>query len=156
MTKPAPENIIEETQAQLSQAIWPWPSISPNPTRELEDGRFVKSHPIEFPMGTGDLRQARLRSDFSPADWVQHIFRYFTGHFLTSVRGHRVVWALFNTALREISREKGSIVHKRTNASVITKEELRDGEQPWATALTGVDEATQAPFAQVCDQKGGP
>ena len=26
----------------------PWPTIEAQPTRELDDGRFVKSHPVDF------------------------------------------------------------------------------------------------------------
>ena len=44
-------------------------------------------------MGVADLRQPRLRSDFSASDWVQHLLRYHIGHFLSPLRGHRVVWA---------------------------------------------------------------
>ena len=71
-------------------------------------------------------RQPRLRSDYSFIDAVQHLFRYHTGHFLNSNDGHRVVWALFNTALREIAREKGNLVHKHAGESVLTKAELLD------------------------------
>ena len=91
-----------------------------------DDGRFVKAFPVEFPMGVADLRQPRLRSDFSVAEWVQHIFRYYTGHFLSSVRGHRVLWALFNTALQELGQQKGAIVHKRSDSNALTKQELQE------------------------------
>ena len=32
----------------------------------------MKSFPIEFPMGQGDLHQPRLRADFSAGDYAQH------------------------------------------------------------------------------------
>ena len=67
---------------------------------ERADGRFVKAFPLEFPMGQGDLRQPRLRTTPRAVEAVQHLFRYCTGHLLRANRGHRVVWSLFNTALR--------------------------------------------------------
>ena len=75
-------------------------------------------------MGTGDLQQTRVRSDLSVADYVQHVLRYYTGHFLRSVRGQRVVWALFNTALREEGHRQGALVHKNSHAVVLTKAQL--------------------------------
>ena len=77
-------------------------------------------------MGVADPRQPRLRSDYAFIDAVQHLFRYRTGHFLNSNDGHRVVWALFNTALREIAREKGNLVHKHAGETILTKKELRE------------------------------
>ena len=52
-------------------------------------------------MGQGDFRQARMCSTFSAFDYIQHKFRYFDGRFLSTLRGQRVTWALFNIALRE-------------------------------------------------------
>ena len=77
-------------------------------------------------MGQGDLHQPRLRSDFSAADYVQHKFRYFDARFLDSARGQRVAWALFNTALREQSRQTGHLVHKNSSEKALTLQELRD------------------------------
>ena len=77
-------------------------------------------------MGEGDLKQPRLRAAFSVADWVQHKFRYLEGRFLASHRGHREVWAFFNTMLLEASKAKGSAYHKATDANVLTKAELRE------------------------------
>ena len=84
----------------------------------MDEGRFVKSFPLEFPMGTGDLRQARVRTDFSVSEYVQHVFRYYTGHFLCSIRGCRVVYALFNTSIREEGRRQGGLVHKQSHVSI--------------------------------------
>ena len=36
------------------------------------------------------------------------------------------MWALFNTALREIAREKGNLVHKHAGETILTKAELRE------------------------------
>ena len=91
-----------------------------------EDGRFAKAFPLEFPMGTADLHQPRLRADFTTADWVQHLLRYYTGHFLCSLRGHRVVWALFNAALQSAAHQKGILLHKASDRAVLTKKDLRE------------------------------
>ena len=75
--------------------------------------------------GTGDLRRPRLRSDFSTVDWVQHVLRYHTGHFLQSVRGHRVVWALFNVSLQDVAHKKGALLHKQSQCTALTKRALK-------------------------------
>ena len=104
----------------------PWPTIHKTPVRERDDGRFVKAFPLEFPSGTGDLHQPRMRSDFTAIEWAQHLLRYYDGRMLASNRGHRVVWAIFNTAMRELSRQQGNLVVRTHNASVVTKAELED------------------------------
>ena len=58
--------------------------------------------------------------------YVQHKFCYFDGRFLDSARGQRVTWALFNTALREHSRQTGALVHKNSRQQALTLQELRD------------------------------
>ena len=95
-----PANVHDSTKQHVEETIHPWPQILEKPTPELADGRFAKAFPLKFPMGVADPRQPRLRSDYSFIDAVQHLFRYKTGHFLNSNDGHRVVWALFNSALR--------------------------------------------------------
>ena len=98
----------------MLDVIYPWPTIERTPVSERADGRLVKSHPLDFPMGQGDFRQARLNSTLSVFDYVQHKFRYFDGRFLSTLRGQRVTWALFNIALRETSHYIGSLVHKQS------------------------------------------
>ena len=120
-----PTNVADTLREHVADVVHPWPSISEEPHPERADGRFVKAFPLEFPMGQGDPRQPRLRSDFRIADAVQHLLRYETGHLLRANRGHRVVWALFNTSLREQAYERGSLVHKNSQQLVLTKEELR-------------------------------
>ena len=112
MQSAPPKNVEESTQQRVREEVFPWPQIQEQATPERADGRFAKSFPLKFPMGVADPWQPRLRSDFSFIDAVQHLFRYRTGHFLNANDGHRVLWALFNTALREIAREKGNLVHK--------------------------------------------
>ena len=75
-------------------------------------------------MGTGDLRQPRLRTDFSPLQWVQHVFRFFTGHTQSSMRGHRVLWAAFNAAILHLSHQKGGLLHRQSGLSSFNKSEL--------------------------------
>ena len=123
---PVKEAVEDQTRQRLEETVFPWPRIGEEPTSERDDGRLVKAFPLEFPMGVADLRQPRLRSDFHVADAVQHLFRYATGHFLSANRGHRVVWALFNIALRESSCEKGTLVHRNAGETVLTKSELRE------------------------------
>ena len=96
----APPQHVEDTlRAETAQRVLPWPSISETPVAESSDGRIVKAHPLVFPTGCGDLRQPRLRTDFSPLEWTQHLFRYFDGRVISTLRGQRAVWACFNTAL---------------------------------------------------------
>ena len=90
LTKPDTENVAQVRLEQMDKIVQPWPTILGEPTPITDDARFVKAFPLTFPMGTGDLRQPRLRTDFSPLQWVQHIFRFFTGHTQSSMRGHRV------------------------------------------------------------------
>jgi len=96
----AADTVENRLTQDLHDAAHPWPAIEVQPAEAWCDGRFVKAFPLEFPMCVADLHQERLRSDFSAAAWAQHLFRYFDGRFLRSSRGHRVIWAVFNTVLR--------------------------------------------------------
>jgi hypothetical protein len=102
---PAAVNAADAVRAEAAQRVLPWPSISEVPVPEMSDGRLVKAHPLTFPTGCGDFRQPRLRTDFTPLDWTQHVFRFFDGRVVTSLRGQRAVWAVFNTAMREPKRQ---------------------------------------------------
>ena len=119
------KDVEAETRAHVGAHAFAWPQILEQPSRERSDGRFVKAFPLIFPMGVADLYQPRLRSDFHVVEAVQHLFRYHTGHMLRSNDGHRVTWALFNTALREIGYDKGGLVHKNVNERILTKQELQ-------------------------------
>ena len=77
-------------------------------------------------MGVGDLSQPCLRDDYSTADWVQHKFRYFDGRFVSSTRGHRVTWAMFNTALLDASKRSGQAYYRASDCHALTKTDLRD------------------------------
>ena len=68
--------------------------------------RFVKSFPLEFPMGIGDLFEERPRNG-SPEAWVQHLLRYWSGQFVGGERGQRVLWAMVNNLLLSEARSRG-------------------------------------------------
>ena len=122
----APENVQDKLRAETARRVLPWPSVSKEAVSPVSDGRLVKAHPLVFPTGCGDLRQPRLRTEFSPMEWTQHLFRYFDGRVLSALRGQRAVWAVFNTAMQELSYKSGSLVHKQSNASALTKASLRE------------------------------
>ena len=65
---PAASDVAEDVFAEAARRVLPWPGISERPVPETTDGRIVKSHPLTFPAGCGDLRQPRLRTDFQPLD----------------------------------------------------------------------------------------
>ena len=119
-----------QVEANLSHAletvVYPWPEIKNDPTPERNEGRFAKAFPLTFPTGSGDLYQTRIRNDFTTAQWAQHVFRFYDGRALSSLRGHRVVWAIFNTVLREAAHQKGSLLHRQNKSSVLAKKELQE------------------------------
>ena len=107
---PQRHTIAETVESSVNERVYGWPTISSQPCAELDDGRLVKSHPLLSPVGMADLRQARLRGDFSAAEWAQHLIRYYDGRFLSTSHGQRVIWAIFNTVMREETRKVGSLV----------------------------------------------
>jgi hypothetical protein len=76
-------------------------------------------------MGVGDLKQPCLRTTSPQLTGPSSKFRYWDGRFVNSVRGHRVTWAIFNATLLEASRVKGDAYFKATEASALTKADLR-------------------------------
>ena len=62
-------------------------------------------------MGVADLFDPRTRK-VSVEEYVQHLLRYRGGQFVNGERGHRVLWALVNTALVHEMSGKGYVVHK--------------------------------------------
>ena len=119
-------SIGSELKERVTDVVHPWPQIQNNPTGYREDGRFAKSFPLELPFGVGDLYQPRLRSDFSTMDWAQRQLQYYDGRCISSRRGNRFTWAIFNEALRESSHHTGRLVFKNMNESVLTKQELQE------------------------------
>ena len=80
----------EEALRTAERLVYGWPSRGTDPTGAHSRGRFVKSFPLEFPMGIGDLNEERPRK-VSVEEWVQHLLRYKTGHFVGGQRCQRVL-----------------------------------------------------------------
>ena len=91
--------------------VFGWPSRDAEPVFLKTPGRFVRCFPLEFPMGVADLYDPRPRP-VSVDEYVQHLLRYRGGQFVNGERGHRVLWALVNTALVHEMSGKGYVVHK--------------------------------------------
>ena len=117
-------SVKERLEEHLETVVYPWPEIKAAPTPERADGRFAKAFPLTFPTGDGDLYQERTRSDFSVEDWAQHVLRFYDGRALSSLRGHRVIWAIFNTVLRHAAEKQGNLFHKQSHARALTRVEL--------------------------------
>ena len=82
MEEPVETHQEEEEARQLAAGIvYGWPGTASEPTGAMSYGRFVKAHPLDFPMGIGDLYEVRPRK-VSVEEWVQHLLRYWTGHFV--------------------------------------------------------------------------
>ena len=96
----------DEAVRTAERLVYGWPSKDAEPTRVVSPGRFAKSFPLDFPMGIGDLYQERPHK-VSVEEWVQHLLRYRTGHFVGGLRGQRVVWAMVNTLLLSEARSRG-------------------------------------------------
>jgi len=112
-----------------------WPSKAADPTPLRSAGRFVKSFPVDFRMGMGDLYDSLRLLKVSAAEWVQHLLRYWTGHFVGGMRGQRVVWAMVNTLLLEEARSRGFGIYRNVmrrvgygleGGGVLTKARLRE------------------------------
>jgi hypothetical protein len=124
---PEPErHLMSDTLCEVAEKhVGTWPQVERDPVPLYEEGRFVKAFPLQFPMGVGDLVQSGLRDDFSAVEWAQHKFRYHDGRFVSSQHGHRVTWAIFNTALLERSKDSGQAFFRAADRQALTKAELR-------------------------------
>ena len=118
------QHVDSKLSKHLEEVVYPWPEISASPTPEHSDGRFAKAFPLTFPTGYGDLYQERIRNDFSIEGLAQHVFRHYDGRALRALRGHRVIWAIFNTVLRKAAQKKGALLHTQSHATALTKQEL--------------------------------
>ena len=67
LPEPERKTVDQTVYEAASQVVKPWPRIEKDPVPMYEEGRFVKSFPIELPMGTRDLKQPR-----HTAEWAQH------------------------------------------------------------------------------------
>ena len=109
------QTVEKELKNAVNNVVYPWPKIQSQPTGYREDGRFSKSYPLEFPFGVGDLNQPRIRNDFSVVDWAQHLLQYYDGRCISSRRGNRLTWAIYNEAMRDVNQTAGKLVHRNTN-----------------------------------------
>ena len=135
-----------------------FPGQAAEPTGPRRAGRFVKSFPLKFPMGIADPYDDTRPRPVALKEFVQHLLRYWTGHFVDGRDGHRVIWALVNSELVREAGGKGYAVHsvlmKRlrgrvVGGAVLTKADLRrimedeDAKKPvmvnfwWSTPRRG-------------------
>ena len=126
----------EESEAldYLQGLVRRWPSKAVDPTPVHSRGRFVKAFPLDFPMGVADIYDERLLK-VSEEEWVQHMLRYWTGHFVGGLRGQRVLWAMVNHLLLTEARRRGGAVYRTAlrrvglgleGGGVLTKGGLRE------------------------------
>ena len=101
----------KEAQQTAERLVYGWPSQNSDPVAAHAIGRFVRSFPLDFPMGIADLYEVRPRT-VSAEVWVQHLLRYRTGHFVGGARGQRVLWAMVNTLLLTEARSRGFAVYR--------------------------------------------
>ena len=52
---PDRKSVGDALHSEVSQEVYPWPRVDMQPVPRYEEGRFVKSFPLQFPMGVGDL-----------------------------------------------------------------------------------------------------
>ena len=114
--------------------VYGWPGQDAEPTGASSVGRFVKAHPLDFPMGIGDLHEERPKK-VSIEEWVQHLLRYWTGHFVGGLRGQRVVWSMVNALLLSEARSRGHGIYRNVlrrvgfrveGGCVLTKRKLKE------------------------------
>ena len=126
----------EEEAVRLAEnLVYGWPSREGDPTGVYSRGKFVKSHPLDFPMGIADLYEEAVRVHrVSPEEWVQHMLRYWSGHFVGGLRGQRVIWSMVNTLLLSEARGRGHSIYRNVmrrvglgleGGRVLTKGRLR-------------------------------
>ncbi|MCP4741220.1 MAG: hypothetical protein GY871_03180, partial [Actinomycetales bacterium] len=101
----------QETKQTVEELVGGWPRVHDVPVGLRSRGRFPKAFPLRFPMGVADLFDERFW-DVQPPEWLQHMLRYWTGHFVTSRGGQRVVWAMVNTVFVLEASKRGFAVYK--------------------------------------------
>jgi hypothetical protein len=87
--------------------VYGWPSKAAEPVGVRNAGRFVKSHPLDFPMGVGDLHDPDRPRKITVAEWVQHLLRCRDERFVRGLRGQRVLWSIVNELLLSEARQRG-------------------------------------------------
>ena len=131
---PEERGVEEQTRQVLEAVVHGYPGQAAEPTGSRRPGRLVKAFPLKFPMGIADPYDEGRPREISMRDYVQHLLRYWTGHFVNGRDGHRVIWALVNSELVREASGKGYVVHsvvmKRlrgrvVGGAVLTKNDLR-------------------------------
>ena len=141
----------EEESLRLAETlVYGYPSRYDEPTLPRAAGRFCKAFPLEYPMGVADLYEDPPRThDVSPPEYVQHMLRLASGHFVQGLRGHRVVWALVNHELLSEAGGKGHVVHRMAmrrqgvrvvGDAVLTRRHLREMVENEGTARSLVNQ----------------
>ena len=70
MEEPVQKHEEEEDAVRMAERlVYGWPGQDAEPTGVASAGRFVKAHPLDFPMGIGDLHEERL-GKVSTEEWV--------------------------------------------------------------------------------------
>ena len=134
MEAPAGGEDLEREGLDIARGmVHGWPSVDKDPTGAKQVGRFVKSFPLKFPMGVGDLYEDRPRAVRGP-EWLQHMLRL--GHVTEGEDCDRCVWAMVNTILISEAAGKGFAVQRAVmrrrfggrgaDSEVLTKRRLRE------------------------------
>ena len=109
---PERPDVDVEARDAAQKVVYGYPGQAREPTKFEAEGRFAKSHPLEFPMGIGDLFDPSRPRPVSARVWVQHLLRLWGGTCVHGLRGHRLVWAMVNALLLTETRGKGHVVQK--------------------------------------------
>jgi hypothetical protein len=125
----------EQAKSLAEHLVYGWPNKAADPVTVRDAGRFVKAHPLDFPMGVGDLYDPDRSRKVTVSEWVQHLLRYRDGRFVRGTRGQRVLWAMVNELLLSEARQRGYAVYRSVRrrigfgiqgGGVLTKGELRN------------------------------
>ena len=131
---PEVQGVEEQTRQVLEAVVHGYPGQAAEPTGPRRPGRLVRAFPLKFPMGTADPYDEERPREITLKDYVRHLLRYWTGHFVDGRDGHRVIWALVNSELVREAAGKGYAVHsvlmKRLRGTVVggavlTKRDLK-------------------------------
>jgi len=69
----------EQAKSLAEHLVCGWPNKTVDLVTVRDAGRFVKTHPLDFPMGVGDLYDPDRPRKVSVSEWVQHLPRYRDG-----------------------------------------------------------------------------
>jgi hypothetical protein len=66
----------EQAKSLAEHLVCGWPNKTVDLVTVRDAGRFVKAHPLDFPMGVGDLYDPDRPRKVSVSEWVQHLPRH--------------------------------------------------------------------------------